>query len=191
MSADQKRPLYAFLIVALLCGFFLGHSVRANGLFGTMQAATPGAVLGFNIVASDPPVAIAASVVAEAIERPTSASGGAVAEAVTAWTHVGVRELVDSTHFLPPTASAVAAAATDPAKHADGPGLNGVGKANGHQALPEKSASKGKSQDRSKDKGESRDRSKNTAKSQDRGKSSHAAQLSTGGKYKAARKSAR
>ncbi len=38
MSAEHKRPLVAFITVALLCGLFMGHAIRSEALGGVLRA---------------------------------------------------------------------------------------------------------------------------------------------------------
>jgi len=38
MSAEHKRPLVAFITVALLCGLFMGHAIRSEALAGVLRA---------------------------------------------------------------------------------------------------------------------------------------------------------
>lgn len=37
MSVEHKRPLYAFVVVAIVCGLFLGHALRSEALTGVLR----------------------------------------------------------------------------------------------------------------------------------------------------------
>ncbi len=43
MSVEHRRPLYAFAVLVIVCGLFLGHAVRSDALDGVLRAATPSA----------------------------------------------------------------------------------------------------------------------------------------------------
>jgi len=60
MSADHKRPLYAFTVVALLCALFVGNALRSEAMVSMLRAvettvaSAPDVVRGFAEPAEQP-----------------------------------------------------------------------------------------------------------------------------------------
>ncbi|HEY9563655.1 MAG TPA: hypothetical protein VIR30_07790 [Nocardioides sp.] len=42
MSSEHKRPLYAFVVLTLVCGVFMGYSVKAQALIGSLLSEPNG-----------------------------------------------------------------------------------------------------------------------------------------------------
>ncbi|WP_426243875.1 hypothetical protein [Nocardioides sp. LHG3406-4] len=75
MSVEHKRPLYAFAVLAIVCGIFLGHALRSDalvGVFQTVVAAAPAAPASRLI--EEPALALSAPPAGEAARRAPEAT---------------------------------------------------------------------------------------------------------------------
>ena len=69
MSVEHKRPLYAFAVLVVVCGLFLGHALRSDALAGVFRAVVVAAAPpapATQVVVKEPEPAPAANVVAPA-----------------------------------------------------------------------------------------------------------------------------